>query len=102
LQQVAAAVIIMASMSILAFYLIKNANTTGSDIALSEYIIPYGSRSQVILPDGTNIWLNSGSQIKYDRQFGLVTGLSTLKRAYFDVTESKKLPFIVNASGSNH
>jgi len=100
LQQVAAAVIIMASMSILAFYLIKNANTSGSDIALNEYIIPYGSRSQVLLPDGTNIWLNSGSQIKYDRQFGLHNRNIYLEgEAYFDVTESKKLPFIVNTSG---
>ncbi len=100
IQQIAAAVIIAVIAVTLAFYLIKNTGPSGKDTALTEYIIPYGSRSKIQLPDGTDIWLNSGSRLKYDRHFGLRNrNISLEGEAYFDVTRDKKFPFIVNTSG---
>lgn len=99
IQQVAAAVIIMVVVGTLAFSLLKNKRISGKDTALSEYIIPYGSRSQLVLPDGTRIWLNSGSKIKYDRQFGQNNrNISLEGEAYFDVKRNERLPFFVNTS----
>lgn len=99
IQRVAAAVIIIAIAGTLTFYLFKNTGISGNDEALSEYIIPYGSRSQIILPDGTDIWLNSGSRIKYDNEFGRHNRNIFLEgEAYFDVSRDEKLPFVVNTS----
>lgn len=59
---------------------------------------PYGSRSKVTLADGSQVWLNSGSQLKYASNFSIhdrnvyLTG-----EAYFSVTHSKK-QFVVNTS----
>ncbi|MBN2214854.1 MAG: FecR family protein [Bacteroidales bacterium] len=100
IQQIAAAVIITIVAGTLAFYLIKNAGPSGNNKALTEYVIPYGSRSKILLPDGTDIWLNSGSRLKYDRHFGRHNrNISLEGEAYFNVTSGKKLPFIVNTSG---
>jgi transmembrane sensor len=100
IQQVAAAVIIMVILGTLAFSLHKKGKSSVNPVALSEYIIPYGSRSQVILPDGTSIWLNSGSKIKYDGQFGHNNRNIFLEgEAYFDVTRNEKLPFVVSTAG---
>jgi transmembrane sensor len=99
IQRVAAAVIIAAIAGTLAFYLVKNTGFSGKNEALCEYIIPYGSRSQIILPDGTDIWLNSGSRIKYDNKFGRHNRNIFLEgEAYFDVSRDEKLPFVVNTS----
>lgn len=60
-------------------------------------IAPVGSVSQTILPDGTMIYLNAGSEIKYD--------VNTKNRqrevfidgeAWFDVERNEKKPFIVH------
>ncbi|MGQ8338231.1 FecR family protein [Sunxiuqinia sp. A32] len=62
-------------------------------------IAPKGSISETILPDGTLIYLNAGSEIKY------TVGKETNKRevylkgeAWFDVEKSKEVPFIVHTS----
>ena len=100
IQQLAAAVIVVVILGILAYSLLRKAKTSDSDVALNEYIIPYGSRSQVLLPDGTSIYLNSGSRIKYNSRFGQNNRNIFLEgEAYFDVTVNKKLPFTVNTSG---
>ncbi len=99
LPQVAAAIIIMALLGTLAYSLLKNHGYPMNDGAVCEYIIPYGSRSQVILPDGSNIWLNSGTKLIYNRQFGRNNRNIKLEgEAYFDVTKNNELPFIVNTS----
>ena len=32
--------------------------------------IPFGSKSKIVLPDGTTVWLNSGSILSYENNFG--------------------------------
>lgn len=60
-----------------------------------------GERKHFRLKDGTEIWLNSGSQLEYDIKYGLSNRDITLSgEAYFKVTKNKKLPFHVNAYGN--
>ncbi|WP_426791337.1 FecR family protein [Sphingobacterium sp. WOUb80] len=60
-----------------------------------------GERKHFRLADGTEIWLNSGSQLEYDINYGLSNRDVTLSgEAYFKVTKNKKLPFHVNAYGN--
>ncbi len=79
------------------------ANKAGSAANVySEFIVPYGSKSSVILPDGTNIRLNSGSRIKYANDFFHGERTVFLEgEAFFDVKPSEKIPFIVKTSDIN-
>ena len=61
---------------------------------------PIGSRSRTMLPDGSVVWLNAGSQLTYQQSFGIHNRLvKLLGEGYFEVAKGKALPFRV-ASGS--
>jgi transmembrane sensor len=63
-----------------------------------EISAPLGGKSSIILPDGTKIWLNAGSKIKYDGKFDITSRELFLEgEAYFDVAKKNK-PFIVHTS----
>jgi transmembrane sensor len=64
----------------------------------TENIAPKGQKSNVILPDGTKAYLNSGSALRYDNFFGKkYRNIQLVGEAYFEVTRNEKLPFIINA-----
>ena len=57
-------------------------------------------KSEVSLPDGSKVWLNSDSRIAYSMTFGTADRTITLHgEAYFDVAKNEQIPFIVNSSG---
>lgn len=57
-----------------------------------------GSRSKVLLPDGTTVWLNGGSKLYYDYEFsGPQREVRLDGEAFFDVVKQKDRPFIVHA-----
>jgi transmembrane sensor len=59
-----------------------------------------GVRTMLVLPDGTQVWLNSNSKLKYSADFNLHSREVELEgEAYFDVARDKERPFIVHASG---
>lgn len=59
---------------------------------------PRGAKSVLTMADGTKIWLNAGSQIKYDYGFNLQNRNIYLRgEAYFDVAKNRKLPFLVHS-----
>ena len=64
---------------------------------LSQVIsVPYGAKSNISLPDGSEIILNAGSKINYDANYGKKDRRITLKgEAYFKVAKNKKSAFIV-------
>jgi len=72
-----------------------------SDI-YTEVHVPYGERSQVILYDGTKVWLNSGTTLKFPLVFNSKKRSVFVKgEAFFDVVKNTKKPFIVNAGHMN-
>ncbi|MEQ6119484.1 FecR domain-containing protein [Reichenbachiella sp. MALMAid0571] len=57
---------------------------------------PPGRKSQVFLPDGSIVWLNSASSIEYLPEFSENNRVVELKgEAYFDVAKNASKPFIV-------
>lgn len=59
-----------------------------------------GQKNSLQLPDGTRIWLNSGSQITYPSTFNSRNRTVQLEgEAYFSVARNEKLPFIVQTNG---
>lgn len=66
------------------------------EIAENKLIIPRGGEYQLVLADGTKVWLNADSEIKYPVVFKGDKRVVYLKgEAYFDVTKNKEKPFIV-------
>ena len=69
------------------------------DIAMSA---PFGSMVQTSLPDGSTVWINANSTIKYPASFTSGLREVSLKgEAFFEVSADKRHPFVVNAAGTN-
>ena len=65
-----------------------------------EVVTAFGQKSSVTLPDGTRIWLNSGSRVSYSSAFNSRSRTVDLEgEAYFSVARNEKLPFVVQADG---
>lgn len=57
---------------------------------------PYGEKSKVILSDGTIVWLNAGSTLKYSNKFNATHRKVELNgEGYFEVTKKNGADFIV-------
>jgi ferric-dicitrate binding protein FerR (iron transport regulator) len=57
---------------------------------------PKGRQFQLVLPDGTKVWLNAASSIKYPTQFaGNERRVEVKGEAYFEVVKNAQMPFIV-------
>lgn len=66
---------------------------------MNTLVIPYGSRSEVVLSDGTKVWLNAGSRLIYPSRFVDKDREVFLSgEAFFDVTENDAQPFIVKTA----
>lgn len=62
----------------------------------SEFFVPRGSQSRILLPDSSVVWLNAGSTLRYDRSFGDETRSVYIEgEGVFNVTKNKEIPFIV-------
>jgi ferric-dicitrate binding protein FerR (iron transport regulator) len=67
-----------------------------------ENIVPRGQKSQIILPDGTRIWINSDTKVKYPGNFEKKQRDIYLEgEAFFDVAKETGRPFVVHTSGIN-
>ena len=55
---------------------------------------PFGARTSFKLPDGSEVWMNSGSTISFPKQFEDIRNVELVGQAYFKVIKDGK-PFIV-------
>lgn len=72
-----------------------------ADVVSEERITkenPNGIKTRIKLPDGTKVWLNSGSKISYPRAFSQnIRRVELDGEAFFDVQRDTSKPFIVYA-----
>ncbi|MCH8566706.1 MAG: FecR domain-containing protein [Balneolales bacterium] len=67
---------------------------------LQHFQVPLGETASLVLPDGSEITLNSGSSVSYSKDFGLNSRQIILDgEAFFSVMPSK-IPFSVSANGT--
>jgi transmembrane sensor len=70
--------------------------------AFSQISTRNGSRTTLILPDGTKVWMNAGSTLMYDSSFGkTIREVNLSGEAFFDVTKNKEKPFVIHTSNIN-
>lgn len=85
----------------LVYEIIDQSELNKSEGRYSTIETPRGAQHQVLLPDGTRIWLNAASSIKFPTTFSTqheriveLTG-----EAYFEVAKDETRPFIVKSQG---
>lgn len=68
----------------------------------NELRIPRGGEYQLVLSDGTKVWLNSESELRYPTNFTSKTReVYLVGEAFFDVSHDKNKPFIVHSGDMN-
>ena len=68
-----------------------------TEIRYSEIKVPFGQMSQLKLSDGTKIWLNSGTTLRYPERFAENSRSVTIEgEAYFEVSKMAHKPFKVS------
>ncbi|MBE9583158.1 FecR family protein [Mucilaginibacter sp. JRF] len=100
--RIAASILIAGLTAILGFYIYKTTTLTGkASVTFTTVTVEPGQMKSVALADGSKIWLNSGSKLKYptvfnasEREVELLEG-----EAFFDVKHDDKKPFIVHSKG---
>ena len=62
---------------------------------------PLGGEYQLVLPDGSKVWLNSGSTLRFPTAFIGSERIVELKgEAYFDIAKNPKMPFLVRTNNA--
>ena len=79
---------------------LKHTETSGRPI-INKLVVPKGGEFAIVLADGTKIWLNADTRLKYPTFFtGDKREVELEGEAYFEVQHDDKMPFIVKTSKS--
>ncbi|WP_299487793.1 FecR domain-containing protein [uncultured Allomuricauda sp.] len=76
------------------------ANEQGENLIFNEVYVPYGQTFNLKLSDGTKVWLNAGTRLRFPQNLSAAAQNRMVYlegEAFFDVTRDEKRPFIVNA-----
>lgn len=78
-------------------YLLHNSGESWQAAQFENVIMaPPGQKTQLVLPDGTLVWLNSGSRLSYNYQYSTLDRIVNLEgEAFFDVKKDTQYPFVV-------
>ena len=69
------------------------------EVLYNTVTTPHGGQYQLVLPDGTKVWLNAGSSLCFPATFSTPARRVQLTgEAYFEVAHNAKKPFIVNVN----
>jgi len=75
---------------------------TGTNQVFNTMYTPKGRQYHLTLPDGTQVWLNAASSLKFPTAFsGKERDVELNGEAYFEVTKNKAMPFHVASAGQH-
>jgi len=78
----------------------SKADAADNVIAYNTIETPRGGQYQVDLPDGTKVWLNAASSLRYPTRFaGNERKVELHGEGYFEVVKNNKMPFRVETLG---
>ena len=99
-QKIAAILLIPLILGNIIYYSVHSVNReVMNEPIYNELFAAFGTRSVVKLSDGTSVWLNSGSSLRYpDRFYGNKRSVMLKGEAYFEVKSDPEKPFIVVTS----
>lgn len=74
-------------------------SSSGNENSYNTLTVPYGKRTEVVLPDSSKVWLNAGSQLTFRSNFEADKREVYLEgEGYFDVKAESDRPFYVHTS----
>lgn len=77
-------------------------STDNGSQRLQSVLVPAGQRVQLVLEDGSKVWLNSKTKFSYPTSFGRGTREVQLDgEGFFEVARNEKKPFIVKTQKYN-
>ena len=95
--RIAAIVLVVVAAGIVTNSLLTTSYNPPMEVVMNQMIVPFGSQAKTILSDGTVVWLNSGSILKYSDHFGDKSREVSLSgEGYFEVVSDLQRPFFVN------
>lgn len=95
---VAASVVLICAVGIYFYQNDSESEVPAHALAENEINVPKGSTRKTVLPDGTAVWINAGTSLKFEKDFGRSSRTVYLDgEAYFDIADHK-VPFIVKTS----
>ncbi|MBN2174691.1 MAG: FecR family protein, partial [Bacteroidales bacterium] len=95
--QKAAAILLLPVILISGYFFLRQNKPVTDKLIYKETTAAYGFRSKLNLPDGTVVWLNSGSKLKYPESFyGGKREVFLTGEAFFEVEHNPNQPFYVN------
>jgi ferric-dicitrate binding protein FerR (iron transport regulator) len=72
-----------------------------SDISFNTLSTPRGGQYHVILPDGSKVWLNASSSLRFPTAFtGHERRVELTGEAYFEIAHNGKMPFIATINNT--
>ncbi|SEW54089.1 FecR family protein [Chitinophaga arvensicola] len=75
------------------------ADNTAGEVVYNTLTVPRGGQYQLVLPDGTKVWLNSATSLRYPTAFrGTERKVILQGQAFFDIATNAKQPFKVQAN----
>ncbi|MRG45739.1 DUF4974 domain-containing protein [Chitinophaga sp. SYP-B3965] len=80
--------------------LIYDVQETTTEITYNTLNTPRGGQFRITLPDGTNVWLNAASSLRYPTAFiGKERAVEITGEAYFEVAKNAAMPFRLKVAG---
>jgi ferric-dicitrate binding protein FerR (iron transport regulator) len=77
------------------------ADAGSTEIVYNTISTPRGGQYQIELPDGSQVWLNAASSVRFPTAFaGKERRVEITGEAYFEVAKNKAMPFIVSINGA--
>lgn len=81
--------------------IIYNSNGATNEVTCNTIATPNGRQFQLMLADGSKVWLNAASSIRFPTAFiGKTRNVEVTGEAYFEVAKNPSMPFKVKANGT--
>ena len=78
----------------------KTGSKTDAEILYNTINTPRGGQYEVVLPDGSKVWLNAASGIRFPTTFkGRSREVEITGEAYFEIAKNAAMPFYVRTNG---
>jgi ferric-dicitrate binding protein FerR (iron transport regulator) len=93
-------ILVFLMLGTVSFYFLTKRTGSGqiAGKSISSVATKNGNRTKIVLPDGSQVWLNAGSNLDYNNaDFNKeIREVSLNGEAYFDVTKNAEKPFIIH------